>query len=71
MLATRPEGIERESMLNNLMTGKDASKIEFVDYILSKVLAMLENDGYIMKKGALRMFRSPLLRDYWFAKFVE
>ena len=71
LLATRPEGIERESMLNNLMTGKDASKIEFVDYILSKVLAMLENDGYIMKKGALRMFRSPLLRDYWFAKFVE
>ena len=71
LLATRPEGIERESMLNNLMTGKDASKIEFVDYILSKVLSMLENDGYIMKKGALRMFRSPLLRDYWFAKFVE
>lgn len=71
LLATRPEGIERESMLNNLMTGKDASKIEFVDYILSKVLAMLENDGYIMKKGTLRMFRSPLLRDYWFAKFIE
>ena len=71
LLATRPEGIERESMLNNLMTGQDASKIEAVDYTLSKVLAMLENDGYIMKKDALRMFRSPLLRDYWFDRFVQ
>ena len=71
LLATRPEGIERESMLNNLMTSQDASKIEAVDYTLSKVLAMLENDGYIMKKDALRMFRSPLLRDYWFDRFVQ
>lgn len=71
LLATRPEGIEREGMLNNLMTGQDASKIEAVDYTLSKVLAMLENDGYIMKKDALRMFRSPLLRDYWFDRFVQ
>lgn len=71
LLATLPEGIEREGMLNNLMTGQDASKIEAVDYTLSKVLAMLENDGYIMKKDALRMFRSPLLRDYWFDRFVQ
>jgi hypothetical protein len=63
--------ITREDMLNNLMTGQDASKIEAVDYTLSKVLAMLENDGYIMKKDALRMFRSPLLRDYWFERFVQ
>lgn len=71
LLATRPEGIEREGMLDNLMTGQDASKIEAVDYTLSKVLTMLENDGYIMKKDALRMFRSPLLRDYWFDRFVQ
>lgn len=71
LLATMPEGIEREGMLNNLMTGQDASKIEAVDYTLSKVLVMLENDGYIMKKDALRMFRSPLLRDYWFDRFVQ
>lgn len=45
--------ITREDMLNNLMTGQDASKIESVDYTLSKVLAMLENDGYIMKKDGV------------------
>lgn len=71
LLATRPEGMERKGMLNNLMTGQDASKIEAVDYTLSKVLTMLENDGYIMKIDALRMFRSPLLRDYWFERFVQ
>ena len=48
----------RKGMLNNLMTGQDASKIEAVDYTLSKGLE------YIMKKDALRMFCSPLLRDY-------
>jgi hypothetical protein len=51
-------------MLNNLMTGQDASKIEAVDYTLSKGLE------YIMKKDSLRMFPSPLLRDYWFDRFV-
>lgn len=64
LLATLPEDIEREGMLNILMTGQDASKIEAVDYTLSKVLE------YIMKKDALRIFRSPLLRDYWFDRFV-
>ena len=64
LLANLPENIEREGMLNNLITGQDASKIETVDHTLSKVL---EN---ILKKDALRMFRSPLLRDYWFDRFV-
>ncbi len=71
LLSTQPAGMKRESMLNNLMTGQDATKIEIVDYTLSKVLEMLENDGYIMKKDSLRMFRSPLLRDYWFDRFVQ
>jgi hypothetical protein len=53
------------------MTGQDASKVEEVDYILSKVLEMLENDGYILKMDSIRTFRSPLLRDYWFNKFVQ
>ena len=53
------------------MTDQDSSKIEEFDFTLSKVLEMLENDGYILKKDSLRVFRSPLLRDYWFNKFVE
>ena len=70
-LSTQSAGLEREAMLNILMTGQDASKVEEVDYILSKVLEMLENDGYIIKMDSIRTFRSSLLRDYWFNKFVQ
>ena len=69
-LSTQPAGMERNAMLDILMTGQGAAKIEEVDYTLSKVLEMLENDGYIMRNGSLRTFRSPLLRDYWLNKFV-
>lgn len=70
-LSTQPTGMERNLMLDILMTGQDVSMKEKVDYTLSKVLEMLENDGYIIKKGSIRAFRSPLLRDYWFGKFVQ
>lgn len=63
--------MERDAMLDILMTDQDVSKVEEVDYLLSKVLEMLENDGYILKKDSIRTFRSPLLRDYWFNKFVQ
>lgn len=71
LLSTQPAGTERESLLNYLMTGLDASNIEKTDLTLSKVLEMLGNDGYIINKGSVRAFRSPLLRDYWFNKFVQ
>ena len=70
-LSTQPTGMERNLMLDILMTGQDVSMKERVDYTLSKVLEMLENDGYIIKKDSIRAFRSPLLRDYWFGKFVQ
>ena len=70
-LSAQSAGLKRDAMLNILMTGQEASKVEEVDYILSKVLEMLENDGYIIKMDSIRTFRSPLLRDYWFNKFVQ
>ena len=70
-LSTHFAGMERDAMLNILMTGQDAAKVEEVDYTLSIVLEMLENDGYILKKDSIRTFRSPLLRDYWFNRFVQ
>ena len=70
VLSTQPSGVERNVLLDRLMTGQDSSKVDSVDLILSKTLDMLENDGYIMRNGSLRTFRSPLLRDYWLNKFV-
>ena len=69
-LSTRPSGAERNALLDKLMTGQDPSKVDSMDLILSKTLDMLENDGYIMRNESLRIFRSPLLRDFWFNKFV-
>lgn len=70
-LSTQPSGMDRVAMMNVLMTGQDVSRVEGVDYMLSKVLEMLENDGYILKNASIRAFRSPLLRDYWFNKYVQ
>lgn len=70
-LAINPLGLDREKMFDILMTGQNASSFDEVDHMLSKVLEMLENDGYILKKGGIRVFRSPLLRDYWYNKFVQ
>jgi AAA+ ATPase superfamily predicted ATPase len=70
-LAIKPEGLDREGLLNILMTAHDASKVDDVDYMLSKLMRMLENDGYLLKRDSIRAFRSPLLRDYWYQTFVE
>ena len=32
---------------------------------------MLQNDGYLMEERDLYHFRSPLLRDFWFNRFVK
>lgn len=70
-LASNKAGLKRETLLSVLMTGADPSHVEMIDLQLSKVLEMLENDGYLLRKGSIRTFRSPLLRDYWYGKFVQ
>lgn len=70
-LASRKAGLKRETLLNILMTGKAPSKADETDLLLSNVLQMLENDGYLIRKDALRAFRSPLLRDFWYERFVQ
>lgn len=38
----------------------------------SLILNMIEHDGYIMRvNGGIRRFHSPLLKKWWFSKFVE
>lgn len=71
LLCMNPAGFERENLLNDVMIGKNATEYDACSLALSKVLSMLENDGYILKKGPIRTFRSPLLRDYWYRKFIE
>lgn len=70
-LSESKNGLKRDTLLNKLMTGKDPALAEEMDLTLSKVLDMLENDGYLLRKDNLRTFRSPLLRDFWYGKFVQ
>ena len=70
-LSGRKNGLKRDTLLNVLMTGKDPELAEEMNLTLSKVLDMLENDGYLLHKDKLRTFRSPLLRDFWYGKFVR
>lgn len=70
-LAQKPEGLDRDSLLSVLMAGQSPSTVEEVDYQLSKLMRMLENDGYILKHDSVRVFRSSLLREYWYQTFIE
>lgn len=45
--------------------------IEKADNTLSKLLYMLQNDGYIMENEGQYGFRSPFLKDFWFNRFVR
>ncbi len=44
---------------------------EKTEVILNKLLYMLQNDGYLMEENSKYVFRSPLLRDFWFNRFAK
>ena len=70
-LSSRKAGLSRNTLMSVLMEGVQMSEYDKTDLLLSHVLEMLENDGYIIRKGSVRAFRSPLLRDFWYAKFIQ
>ncbi len=71
MLSRVPEGMTRTSILDTLMVGRDVGEHFKIDFILSEVFSMLENDGYIITNDSVRSFQSPIIREYWFNKFAK
>lgn len=65
------EGLSKDQLKTIAMKGKDAVEEPIINKNLAKVLEMLEHDGYIMRNGGYRKFRSPLLRKWWKYKFVD
>ena len=61
-------GRNRDDLLANLMTKK--SNIEKIEIILAQSLKMLKNDGYLIENNGKYIFRSPLLRDFWYNRFI-
>lgn len=70
-LALTDSELTFDNILNIVMSAKEPETVENVKEDLRKVLDMLEHDGYIMRNGKYRKFRSPLLRMWWRYKFTE
>lgn len=69
-LSQSEDGLSREQLLAiySQYSGENPMK---ADDQLSLTLNMLEHDGYIIRTGGMRRFRSPLLKKWWYYKFVE
>lgn len=70
LLSVRPEGLDRKSILDYIMEGKESDKKDDTDFALSDVFGMLENDGFIVRDGMIRRFKTSLLRKYWSENFA-
>jgi hypothetical protein len=68
-LCASPNGRSRDDLLINLSAKK--SEKEKTEVMLSKLLDMLKNDGYLTEHDGKYIFRSPLLRDFWYARFIK
>jgi len=62
-------GVGREDLLANLSATKGS--IDKIDVTLSRLLDMLQNDGYLAMANGKYIFRSPLLRDFWYNRFIK
>lgn len=66
-LCTIPEGQSRSALLALLYTKSGDENL--AGQTLSSVLTILDNDGYLMYENEKYLFRSPLLRDFWFKRY--
>jgi hypothetical protein len=70
-LSKSKNGISRNG-IQTLIFGKTNDEDKAVA-ITTHLLSRLKNDGYIMMNDSERkyLFRSPLLRDFWYNKFIK
>lgn len=66
-LCQRKEGVNRSGLLEAIQyNDEDDSEEHF-----STLIYMLRNDGYLIEEDHLYYFRSPLLRDFWYNRYVK
>lgn len=69
-LSKHKEGETRDNIFNTIF--EKIREVDKTDDALSTVIQMLKNDGYIIfSKEDKYVFRSPLLRDFWYNQFVR
>lgn len=70
-LSMSDNGISRTELLDMYAQFSNENTIK-ANTKFSLILNMIEHDGYIMRaEGGIRRFHSPLLKKWWFYKFVE
>jgi uncharacterized protein len=62
-------GISKDDLLTNLTANKDEK--DKTEFMLSNLLKMLKNDGYLAEDNDKYIFLSPLLKDFWYARYVK
>jgi hypothetical protein len=68
-LCVSPDGRSRNDLLIIFSTKK--SEKEKTELMLSKLLEMLQKDGYLAEHNGKYIFRSPLLRDFWHDRYIK
>jgi hypothetical protein len=69
-LCKSPMGESRKMLFD--IIHKPSEPVEVTAKELGKILNMLSNDGYLFQGESKKvLFRSPLLKDYWFNKFIR
>ena len=69
-LSASSKGENRKALFN--LIHDTQNQAEVTEKELGTILRMLTNDGYLFQQeNANFVFRSPLLKDYWFNKFVR
>jgi hypothetical protein len=68
-LCAFPDGRSRDDLVINLSA--ERSEKEKTENMVSKLLDMLKNDGYLAEYDGKYIFRSPLLRDFWYGRYIR
>jgi uncharacterized protein len=63
------DGSKRDNLLALLL--KKHTDPDKAEDQLNSLLYMLKNDGYLVEEAGLYHFRSPLIRDFWYNRFVK
>lgn len=71
LISSVHDGVSREQLMTSFMQALNLDNVITANQDLSETLRMLERDGYLIRKDGRRVFRSPLLREWWYYNFGE
>ncbi|MBD5323794.1 MAG: ATP-binding protein [Bacteroides sp.] len=69
-LAKSEQGLTPSQIYTIAMGGQEVTNAETMNREVTRILDMLEHDGYLLRNANLIKFRSPLLRKWWRYKFM-